>query len=259
MRKNIHHLSNVSPSAVAAAWQFCGRNFSTDGIIQLLKIFQLGLQLSDGSLRHLQVLHVPLILLLDLDLVRLVNLAELVPMGLVLLRYLLIFTFNFSQNFLSLIRDLLLEIILRQEITEFLEHIAHAGASLIIRLLVVILTAVLIFPHVDYVPHLSVFLGRLGHVSCQVSLTQAGSVDLGCDVRYGLGGDTMICDCVSVPRPVTLSYQIATTAAAAVHCTDDAVDVMGTTPFSSVAVTARSCCVLGAGVGLTAAVAGNCA
>ena len=127
----------------------------------------------------------PLILLLDLDLVRLVNLAELVPMGLVLLRYLLIFTFDFSQNFLPLIRDLLLEIILRQEITELLEHIAHTGPSLVIRLLIVVLTAVLIFPHVDYVPHLSVFLGRLRHVSCRVSLTQAGSVYLGCEEWTG--------------------------------------------------------------------------
>ena len=63
-----------------------------------------------------------LILLLDFPLVCLVHLVQLVPMRLLLLQDLLVLTLDLLHDHLSLLGDLLLQVVLREEVIQLLQN-----------------------------------------------------------------------------------------------------------------------------------------
>ena len=71
---------------------------------------------------NLQVIQVAFILLLYFPLVRLVHLIELVPVSLLLLQDLLVLTLDLLHDHLSLLGDLLLQVVLREEVIQLLQN-----------------------------------------------------------------------------------------------------------------------------------------
>ena len=71
---------------------------------------------------NLQVIQVAFILLLNFPLVRLVHLIELVPVSLLLLQNLLVLTLDLLHDHLSLLGDLLLQVVLREEVIQLLQN-----------------------------------------------------------------------------------------------------------------------------------------
>ena len=71
---------------------------------------------------NLQVIQVAFILLLNFPLVRLVHLIELVPVSLLLLQNLLVLTLDLLHDHLSLLGDLLLQVVLSEEVIQLLQN-----------------------------------------------------------------------------------------------------------------------------------------
>ena len=71
---------------------------------------------------NLQVIQVAFILLLNFPLVRLVHLIELVPVSLLLLQNLLVLTLDLLHDHLSLLGDLLLQVVLGEEVIQLLQN-----------------------------------------------------------------------------------------------------------------------------------------
>ena len=71
---------------------------------------------------NLQVIQVAFILLLYFPLVRLVHLIELVPVSLLLLQDLLVLTLDLLHDHLSLLGDLLLQVVLGEEVIQLLQN-----------------------------------------------------------------------------------------------------------------------------------------
>ena len=71
---------------------------------------------------NLQVIQVAFILLLYFPLVRLVHLIELVPVSLLLLQDLLVLALDLLHDHLSLLGDLLLQVVLREEVIQLLQN-----------------------------------------------------------------------------------------------------------------------------------------
>ena len=71
---------------------------------------------------NLQVIQVAFILLLYFPLVRLVHLIELVPVSLLLLQDLLVLTLDLLHDHLSLLGDLLLQVVLGEEVIQLFQN-----------------------------------------------------------------------------------------------------------------------------------------
>ena len=127
-------LSPGSGKTRSSPWQL-----PTHSSLQLLQLVQLPAQLtysSFGNLEkktcfllltsinatNLQVIQVAFILLLNFPLVRLVHLIELVPVSLLLLQNLLVLTLDLLHDHLSLLGDLLLQVVLREEVIQLLQN-----------------------------------------------------------------------------------------------------------------------------------------
>ena len=133
-------------------------NLPADRIVQLLQLLQLYLELSDGRLRDLQILHVPLIFFLYLNFVSLVYITKLVPVRLVLLGNFLVLLFYLTSYFFPLVSDLFFKIVFCKKITEFFQNITNIG-PLVIGLLSI--STFLLLPRADDIPPFRIFYGRV--------------------------------------------------------------------------------------------------